>query len=283
MFQYCFGRLLSEYHSLNYSHPSIVEMGIKKEIYKYNKELKTIKFKAESNYEAKKYDRDHQKWFDQKYRNHNFNFYNFLFYFEDYKLYKSYLKKIRSWFPSIKKTNNKDLVIHFRLRNRLVWETHYKNAVKPETYRDVIKSNFKFNKLYIVGDMDKWEYVTKKDVLKIQEETSKRYKRNPTKFIPVKKSIKYMNNIIDCFKEFNPILHHSNSFIKDFNFIRSFDQIMFKNSTFAWWAAVLSNASKVGVFGPWKPNKGKGKGKNLGKADFPGWFSWGNIEDLLEI
>ena len=60
-----------------------------------------------------------------------------------------------------------------------------------------------------------------------------------------------------------------------FNFIRSFDKILFKNSTFSWWASVLSDASRVGVFGPWKPDKGK-KNKNLGQADFPGWFSWGN-------
>ena len=55
---------------------------------------------------------------------------------------------------------------------------------------------------------------------------------------------------------------------------------MFKNSTFSWWAAVLSEASCVGVFGPWKPNKGN-RNKNLGKMDIPGWFSWGLENNLL--
>ena len=31
LFQYCFGRLLSEYHNLNYSHPSLPEFKIKEE------------------------------------------------------------------------------------------------------------------------------------------------------------------------------------------------------------------------------------------------------------
>jgi len=130
LFQYCFGRLLAEYHGLNYSHGSIPELGIKEEKHEYNKNLKTIKFKAKSNLEAKKYDRNHIQWFSDNYRNYNFNFYDFMFYFEDYTLYKPYLEKIKSWFPFVEKTNTEDLVLHFRLKNRLVWETHYKNFDK---------------------------------------------------------------------------------------------------------------------------------------------------------
>ena len=281
LFQYFFGRLLAEHHNLNYSHPSISELGIKKEEYKYNKQLKTIEFKASSNFEAKKFDKNHIKWFDEKYKNCNFNFYDFLFYFEDYTLYKPYLDKIRSWISPVKKTNIKDLVLHIRMKNRLVWETHYKNFIKPERYKQIIKSKFNFDKLYIVGDMNKWDYISKKDVTKIQNEISSKYRSNSTKFISINKSVGYMNELVDSFKEFKPRLHHSDSFIKDFNFIRSFDKIMFKNSTFAWWASVLSEASQVGAFGPWKPGKGKKKNRNLGKANFQGWFSWGENEDLL--
>jgi len=281
MFQYCFGRLLAEYHGLNYSHDAISELGIKKQNYSYNKNLKTVKFKAKSNLEAKKYDKDHKKWFAPEYNNHNFDFYSFIFYFEDYRLYKPYIDKIRLWFPYVKKTNSEDLVLHFRLYNRLVWETHYKNFIKPEVYRESIVSNFKFKRLFIVTDSDKWGHVTKKDIDKIKSKVKVEYARNPTGFISADKSIAYMNGLVDSLKEFEPILHHSSNMIDDFNFIRSFDQIMFKNSTFAWWAAFLSEASKVGAFGPWKPGKGKKKNRNLGKADFPGWFSWGDDRDLL--
>ena len=272
---------MAEYHNLNYSHPSIPEMGIKEKKYPFNKKLKTIKFKAGSNLEAKKYDRHHLKWFSSEYSNCNFDFYSFLFYFEDYTIYKPHMNKITSWFSSVKKKNTKDLVLHFRMKNRLVWETHYKNFIKPKRYKQIIKDNFNFERLYIVGDMEKWKYISKNDVIKVQREISIKYRKNPTKFISADKSVEYMNEIIDNFKEFDPKLHHSKRFIDDFSFIRSFDKIMFKNSTFAWWAAFLSQASQVGVFGPWKPNKGKNKNRNLGRTDFPGWFSWGKIDDLL--
>jgi len=279
LFQYCFGRLLSEYHKLNYSHLAIPELNIKKEEYLYNKEMRTIRFKARNNFEAKKYDKNHIKWFSPRYRNCNFDFFSFIFYFEDYNIYKDYLKKIKSWFPPVKKTNVKDLVLHFRLENRLIWKTHYRNTVKPGTYKKIILSNFNFEKLYIVTDAEKWDYLKKKDILKLHKKILNKYKRNSTEIISIKLSRQYMNDIIDEFKEFKPIIHHSKRFIDDFNFIRSFDKIMFKNSTFAWWASVLSYASKVGVFRPWKPNKGK-KNRNLGQTDFSGWFGWGKINDL---
>ena len=191
------------------------------------------------------------------------------------------MNKIRSWFPAVKKRKNKDLVIHFRLRNRLVWETHYKNFIKPESYKRIIKDNFNFDRLYIVTDMDKWGHLDKKYIKNIHEDIKIKYRKNPTGFISHKVSIRYMNGLVDSLKEFNPILHHSSNFIDDFNFIRSFDQIMFKNSTFSWWASFLSNASKIGVFKLWKPGKGKDKNRNLGSTNLPSWFSWGDKEDLL--
>jgi len=281
MFQYCFGRLLAEYHNLNFSHDAIPELNIKKEDYKFKKEWKTVKFKASSNREAKIYDRNHIQWFSDKYKKHNFDFYSFMFYFEDYSLYTPHVDRIRKWFPEVKKTNYDDLVLHFRLKNRLVWETHYKNFIKPSSYRDMIKSNFKFKKLYIVTDMDIWKHVDEKYIKKLHNEVKIKYKSNPTKFISLSKSIKYMNELVDNLKEFKPILHNSKKFIDDFNFIRSFDQIMFKNSTFAWWASFLSNASKVSPFKLWKPGKGKKKNRNLGKVDLLGWFGWGEMDDLL--
>jgi hypothetical protein len=277
LFQYCFGRLLAEYHNLNYSHPAIPELGIKEEKYKFNKNFKTIKFKAKNNLDAKKYDKDHLKWFSKEYGNCNFDFHTFMFYFEDHKIYKSYLERIKLFFPKVKKRNNKDLVLHFRLENRVVQETHYKNIVRPEIYREIISNNFDFDKLYIVTDSDRWGYVNERYIKKLH----KKYSRNLTAFVSIKKSIAYMNRLVDVFKDLDPVIVHNDNMIEDFNFIRSFDKIMFKNSTFAWWAAVLSGASMVGVFGPWKPNK-KNRNKNLGKANFPGWFSWGSERDLLK-
>lgn len=276
LFQYCFGRLLAEYHGMKYSHPSIPELGIKGEEYKFNKQLNTIKFKAETNLQAKKYDTDHLKWFSDKYSNCNFDFYTFMFYFEDYNIYKPYIKKIRSFFPKVKKNNDRDLVLHFRLENRIVQETHYKNSIDPEVYKKSILDNFDFDRLYIITDSDRWEDVDEEYIRKLH----KKYRKQGTAFIPIDKSMEYMSNLVNAFKDFRPKIIHNDDIMKDFNFMRSFDKIMFKNSTFAWWAAVLSESSKVGVFGPWKPNK-KEKNKNLGVTDFPGWFSWGSEGDLI--
>jgi len=182
--------------------------------------------------EAKKYDVNHAKYFKLLKTPCNFDFSKFVFYYEDYKIYKSHMKRIKEWFPEIKKTNTKDMILHLRLENRIIWKTHYINAVPIDVYKKVIKSNFEFEKLYIVSDAEKWEYVDEKDIKKIRKKISKKYSRNPTELIPIKKSIKYMNNFVDGLREFNPILHHSNKFIDDFNFIRSFDKILFKNSTF---------------------------------------------------
>jgi len=43
----------------------------------------------------------------------------------------------------------------------------------------------------------------------------------------------------------------SQSAKEDFDFIRSFDTIISSNSSFSWWAAFLSNASKIYTFAPW--------------------------------
>lgn len=274
IFQYVFGRLLSEHHGLDYDHDAIHELEIKEERHPFNKKLKMVKFKEKNNRAAKRFDENHQKWFTQDYEGHNFDFYRYMFYYEDYTLYAPHLEKIRGWFPKVEKTNTKDMVLHFRLQNRLIWETHKKNFINPEVYRETISSNFDFDNLYIVTDAEKWDYVTNDDIKDLHEKMARKYRSNPTKTIPIQESVDLMNNLVDKFKDFKPILRHSKKFIDDFNFMRSFDQIMFKNSTFAWWAAVLSDASKVGVYQPWKPNKGK-RNKNLGCADFPGWFGWG--------
>ena len=55
---------------------------------------------------------------------------------------------------------------------------------------------------------------------------------------------------------------------------------MIFNSTFSWWAAALSGAEKVAIFNPWKIAKPAHGRRNLGQTNFPGWWSWGNANDL---
>jgi len=265
LFQYCFAKILAEKNLMKMNHPPIPELGILEKNNKFTKNLKLKKIKITSK-RKHLYDSDCKKYLKKNLSKYNVYLFG---YFEDYTIYKPYLKEIRSWFPNIKKTNTKDLVLHLRLRNRLVQENHFKNFVPPENYKHAIEE-FNFERLYIVSDEPKWESVDEDYITSLR----KKYPPTTNGYVPIKDSVDYMNNLVEAFKEYNPILKHNNNFIDDFNFIRSFDKILLNNSTFSWWAAVLSHASKIGVFRPWKKNKGKIRNKNLGETDYPGWFSW---------
>lgn len=54
------------------------------------------------------------------------------------------------------------------------------------------------------------------------------------------------------YHRFNPagVVSHANA-ADDFHFIRSFDNIICSNSSFAWWAAWLSEARRIITFSPW--------------------------------
>lgn len=208
--------------------------------------------------------------------------------FEDYTIYKDRLDDIRSWFPKVEKTNTKDLILHLRLGNRIAQHTHHLNHVDSKKYIEVINT-FDFDKLHIITDADKWETHKESDVKNLYEELeSYNVHRNfkpRHNLVPEKQAIEYINELIEGLSIYSPTIHIQDggmlknesalkdTFIDHFNFIRSFDKILFKDSTFAWWAAVLSEASDVCSYGPWKPNKGI-KNKNLGQTDYEGWRSW---------
>ncbi len=265
VFQYVYGRLLAETHKMKYSHPAIPALNIPAKSVKLNSKLKTKKIKITSK-RGNSDDNVFHKFLKSKSKCN----YILFGYFEDYTLYAPNLDRIRKWFEPIDQTNSTDLVMHLRLQNRLVQASHAKNFIPAEVYKRAIEQ-FDFNKLYIVSDCTKWDYIDEGDVGRLR---SKFKDVTKTGFAPKSVTISYMNSLVDCFKPYQPEIRNSKKFIDDFNFIRSFDKILFKDSTFSWWAAVLSHASKVGVYGPWKPNK-ELRNKNLGHTAYPGWFSWG--------
>jgi hypothetical protein len=288
LFQYCFSRLIAEKNGLFFFHnPSPTEQeglfkvgidSIEPPNTKEFKELKTILVTDDDSRNILAADEIPDA--------------NYLVrgYFEDYELYKPYLDKIRSWFPKVEKTNHNDLIIHMRLQNRLIQESHHKNHISAEGFIKGIEQ-FDFNHLHIVTDAEKWSYYNEDDIEKIRYHVKNG--PNPpsnSSWVSVERSKDYMNSLIEGFEKYNPIAHCNGAkmikgtgglrgdFMNDFNLIRSFDKIMLYNSTFSWWAAALSEATQVGAFGPWKPRKHNCR--NLGKTDFPGWFGWGSAEDL---
>lgn len=278
LFQYCFARLLAEKNNLILVHRAIPEFDIPQSKHQADVSLQTV-YIGEHNYKQA-LETDLSK-------------YNLVIngYFEDYEIFTPYLETIRSWFPRVQKTNNNDLILHLRLQNRLVQVSHHKNHVLADAYLRGIEK-FDFDRLHIITDAKKWSAYSREDIEEIQEEI--KVGPNPpsnSPWVSVDQSLYYINTLISGFEDINPIVHCNGApvipgsgglrsgHMDDFNFIRGFDKIMIFNSTFSWWAALLSEASQVGTWGPWKPNKGA-RSKNLGKTNYPGWFTWGSKEDL---
>ena len=213
-------------------------------------------------------------------------------YFEDYRFYGPYIKDIQSWFKPIPKRKDNDLILHFRLQNRLIEVNHIKNRVNPKAYTDFLNT-IEFDKLHIVTDAAKWEKHNLSDI----ELITKQFLAGPnanSKLVDPNISMNYMNELVSEINKFNPIIHcvgngvnggsgyHRSSFMDDFNLIRSFNNVMFQDSTFSWWAAFLGNATNAYPFKPWKPNKGN-RNKNLGQSKYPGRKGWGNINDCTYL
>lgn len=255
IFQYIYARLLADHYGLNLSCDGLDILDVTKTHYRKNKKLKTIKIGLEET--------DFQQYFNIK-EPCNFIVHT---YPEDYRVYKPHLEKIRSWFDEVPKTNEEDLVFHLRLGDRLLYKSSYEASMKVEAEEFVEAFEmFDFKRLHIVTDMNVWHRVTPKDVEKMV------FHINVPDNLKVdsRVSAEYFNSLYDAFSKFDPIVRIGNSVKDDFNYMRSFDKIMFQHGTLSWWAAALSKASKVGFFAPWRCNK-----RNMGQTDFDGWFGWG--------
>ena len=90
--------------------------------------------------------------------------------------------------------------------------------------------------------------------------------------VPIEESVRYFNELVEGLAAYSPQITQR-SVGEDFEFIRSFKNILFEHGTLSWWAAVLSNAEKVGVYGPWRSWKGS-QNKNLSKIPLNNWFRW---------
>lgn len=277
IFQYCFARLLAEKNNFNLIHSEISQLSIQdKRKDHFDKSLPTYLITDTNAFQA----------MEQKLPRGNYIVQG---YYEDYRFYKDHISRIRSWFPQFQIKNKKDLILHLRLQNRLIQKFHHMNHVQVDCYKRIIEK-FDCENLHIITDAKKWDLYDKADIQEIRDEVASG--PNPkAPWVSEEKSIEYMNHLVSGLEEYRPIIHCNNapvipnsgalrgSFMDDFELISSFNNVMLSNSTFSWWAALLGGASKVGTFGPWKPNKGLNS-KNLGRTTFPGWFSWGTIDDL---
>ena len=153
----------------------------------------------------------------------------------------------------------------------MFYNFHYDDKGEPIVGLDRIEAvlnKFNFKKLSIITDLPRWEKTTIDKMKNFKLHTD----LNPLFLVNLNFAVKYHNNLIEKLNKYNPIIKN-NDIASDFSYMLSFDNFLFQHSTLAWWAAVISGANKVGVYGPWRPFK-KEKNKNLSQIPLEGWFKW---------
>jgi hypothetical protein len=264
IFQYVAGRLLSTYHNQElvvipphsnyYADPDLEDVNI---------ELSdNVDFNVD---DCINVDDNNYLWcFDKKYKEKDFKLKG---YFENWRFYFHHIDLIKSWFPKVENRNDNDLVIHFRTGDRLFYKNEFDSKPRVDSYLKAI-DKFNFDKLHIVTDMYKWDYINIDEVKSMKFH----HNHNTSECVEPQMVVDYFNSFVDGFSKYNPIMENR-KIVDDFNFIRTFKNILFQYGTLGWWASVLSEATKVGVYGPWRSWKND-KNKNLSEINLEGWFKW---------
>ena len=160
-------------------------------------------------------------------------------YFQFPDFYDNNKELIKSWImlPEISEKHKEDVVIHLRLGDYN--EDGRKFVIDPSWYFEIIK-NMNVKKIYCVVEKlkHKWEceYINK------------------------------LKNLVNL----EPIVYREPS--EDFKFIRQFGNIVCSNSTFAWWAAWLSNAKQIFTFQQWMNNPNPNLSNTKGFVPVSGKF-----------
>ncbi len=188
-------------------------------------------------------------------------------YFEDYRYYYKMRDNIKTWFPDVETRQNRDLVVHMRAGDRLFYKNEFYIKPQVENYLRAIEQ-FDFENIHIVTGMPKWDYVTKEELSEMKFHLNV----PDSERVPIEESVYYFNSLVEGLSKYKPIVNQR-TVGEDFDFIRSFRNILFEHGTLSWWAAFLSNADKVGVYGPWRAWKGKSN-KNLSQIPLESWFRW---------
>lgn len=261
LFQYNAARLLATFHEqeLVALPPTPTYYGIE-EFKKIGIELKTVELPECENVNETNF----THYFNTQYKNSDLLITG---YFENYKFFKNNIDLIKSWYPAVRKHNTDDLILHLRAGDRLFYANEHDSKPRAQNYIDAI-NKFDFDKLYIVTDMPEWDSITVEQLqdMKFHVNVPEGQRVSP------QQSVNYFNSLVEGLSQFSPI-HSKNSVAEDFSLIRGFNNILFQHGTLAWWAAVLSDADKVGVYGPWRPWKGASN-KNLSDINLEGWFKW---------
>ena len=173
---------------------------------------------------------------------------------EDYRIYADHIDTINSWFEKPEQVNEKDLVFHIRLGDNWNTRNATNGGVIPQEYYLKAAELCDYEKLYIVTDDVDDKYLDSFSHL------------NP---IFLTADEEHEDEFTKTFRFLNK--KNVNYCIRDFNFLRSFKNIVVGNSTFSWWAAFLGQNKNVYVYKHWQRGH-----VNLGQTELPHW----NILDV---
>lgn len=187
--------------------------------------------------------------------------------FEDYRYFIEHRGLIKTWFTPVSKKEDQDLIFHFRTGDRLFAKNEFEHKPTTQRYKSAIES-FDFNRLHIVSDLPELKHYAAEELGSLKFHNS----LGASKSVKHEDAAKYLNNVVSFLSGYQPVFR-SASISEDFNKIRSFNNIMFEHGTMSWWAAFLTDASKVGVRKDWRPWKGRSN-KNLSELPVDGWFGW---------
>ena len=162
-------------------------------------------------------------------------------YLENPEVYQNHIDEIKSWFKEVQKTNFNDLVIHIRRGD------NGDNINTPISWYLNVMDDIKYENVYVVTDEPNHEDIS----LLMRETGAKLFSET---------------DIVE--RNFDK--NHINEIMTDFNFIRSFDKILFSNSTFGWWASLLSDASEIYFNSDWQLRHKNGR-VQLGKTNYKNW------------
>lgn len=190
---------------------------------------------------------------------------------EDFRIYKPHLARIRGWFGEVQSRADDDLVFHLRLGDRLLRKNTYasRGFVSARQFMQAIQ-HFSFDRLHIVTDMPVWRRLEVSDLDGMRfHATIPRHRR-----VSLENATNYFNEVFETLNGLDPIVRAGQSVKEDFAYMRGFKKILLQHGTLSWWAAALSDADEVAVYGPWRPFNGD-RNRNLGETDLPGWYQWG--------
>ena len=188
-------------------------------------------------------------------------------YFEDFRYYFNIRQRIKKWFPIVE-PRTKTLAVHLRTGDRLFMKNEFYLKPPPIAYKEAIE-RFDFDELHVITDFPVWKQITPEELSSFEFHT----RVDDNQRVSLAESANYFNSLQELISDYSPKFK-KRGLLEDFNFIRSCDNVLFEHGTLSWWAAFLSDAKKVGVYGPWRPWKGASN-KNLSQVPLDGWFKWG--------